>query len=154
MKRKARDKEVKNKHDVSKPISIDIFGTEDDPCFGKHYSEKADECSMCGDSELCFIIKSQKQHKVREFEEEEANFKDLEEPFFNLVKLEEYLIKKLKPNNKLLITSVYSKVNKRFNKLGQVSKKEVKSAVLKVVKNSKKIVLYKNRGVRKIKLKQ
>jgi len=151
MERKPRKQ---TKHlDFMKPISMEIFGTNDDPCFGKHYSTKASECNMCGDSEACFIMMSQKQNVKRAEIESKESFKDLEETFFNSTELEKYILKKLKKYNTLLLTKVYSMVNNRYNSLKQVSKKEVKSAVIKVAKSSKSISIFKKEGIRSIKLK-
>lgn len=79
MKRKPRNKMSKTV-DTLKPITIEQLGTNDDPCFGKHYSISAPECQRCGDSELCAIVLSQKNHKKRAKHEAEAAFKDIEKP--------------------------------------------------------------------------
>lgn len=65
--------------DIFKPItSIDVLGTENDPCFGKSYDLTTTECKMCGDSELCAIVFAQKLNKTRAEIEKESHFKDLE----------------------------------------------------------------------------
>jgi hypothetical protein len=79
MKRKPRNK-MSKKVDLTKPVTIEQLGTKDDPCFGKHYSITAPECQRCGDSELCSIVKAQKNHLKREKIEQQNNFKDLEKP--------------------------------------------------------------------------
>lgn len=64
--------------DTLKPITVEMLGTEDDPCFGKHLDPRTPECSRCGDAEICGIIMQQKLHIRRAQEEKENNFKDLE----------------------------------------------------------------------------
>lgn len=77
IKRKARSV-LNKKFDILKPISIESLGTKDDPCFGKHYDIKAEECQRCGDCELCSIVVSQNNHIARAKVEKAGNFKDLE----------------------------------------------------------------------------
>lgn len=78
IKRKARTKLIKTV-DTLKPITIMDLGSEDDPCFGKHFSPLASECNRCGDSELCAIKMGQSNHKVRSKIEKKQAFKDIEE---------------------------------------------------------------------------
>lgn len=78
MKRKPRNKMSKT-IDVLKPVTLDMLGTEDDPCFGKLFEPKAEECSRCGDCELCAIMMQQNNHINRAKIEAEGTFKDLEE---------------------------------------------------------------------------
>lgn len=65
--------------DTLKPITIDMLGTEEDPCFGKHLNPKAPECQRCGDSEICAIAMQQRLQIKRAEVEKNGNFKDLEE---------------------------------------------------------------------------
>lgn len=77
-----RRKKISKKVDTLKPIpqlTIDQLGTSDDPCFGKHFSPKADECSRCGDSEICAIMMMHKNKIKRAEIEAEQTFKDMEE---------------------------------------------------------------------------
>lgn len=76
--RKARNKIKKKKVDFLKPIDITQFGTDDDPCFGKHYNLAEKECKRCGDSEICGLIFSQGLHKKRKKVESKYRFKDME----------------------------------------------------------------------------
>lgn len=79
-KRKAR-KKTKGV-DILKPISqvtIDQLGSAEDPCFGKHFDPREDECSRCGDSELCAIKMMQQNTIKRAKAEAEGKFKDMEE---------------------------------------------------------------------------
>lgn len=78
-KRKPRTKEVKNVTDEFKPLDFSIIGSDNDPCFGKLHSLKADECRRCGDSELCQMAMAMKLHQLRAKEESKGNYLDIEE---------------------------------------------------------------------------
>lgn len=66
--------------DLSKPLDINIIGSKDDPCFGKHHSLTASECRVCGDSEVCSIITGQLVNSAKRSKaHREGRFKDLEE---------------------------------------------------------------------------
>lgn len=67
-----------SKQPLFKPITIDMIGTSDDPCFGIGYDLSTRECKSCGDSELCSIQFAQKLGKTRKKLEEEKQFKDLD----------------------------------------------------------------------------
>lgn len=78
--RKARKKASKQL-DTTKPLMpIDIlaFGTEDDPCFGKHHDMNDDTCKRCGDSSICQIASNQTTELLRAEQEKGNRFKDLE----------------------------------------------------------------------------
>jgi hypothetical protein len=77
-KRKAREEVIK-KVDLFKPLDLDKIGTSEDPCFGKLFDPKEEECKICGDCEICSIIMGQKLHLQRAELEKETRFKDLEE---------------------------------------------------------------------------
>lgn len=77
-KRKPRNKMAK-KVDLLYPISIEQFGTEDDPCFGKLNDPRESACQNCGDFEVCAIVQSQNTHLKREKIESKTSFKDLQE---------------------------------------------------------------------------
>lgn len=77
IKRKSRNKMSKN-HDILKPITIEMLGTEDDPCFGKHQDPRTPECSRCGDAEICAIVMAQNTAIKRAQIESKQKFKDLE----------------------------------------------------------------------------
>lgn len=64
---------------VLQPITLDQLGTKDDPCFGKLFDPRCNECQRCGDSEICAIAMGQLNHALRAKTEEKGNFKDLEE---------------------------------------------------------------------------
>jgi hypothetical protein len=76
--RSSRDSKVPDKVFL-RPFDITKYGSEDDPCFGKEYDLNADECTICGDLELCAIAFAQNQSRVRIQLESENKFKDLEE---------------------------------------------------------------------------
>lgn len=77
--RKSRNKIDKSKFDLLKPIDVLSMGSDDDPCFGKHYDLLAKECRMCGDSEFCAIVKSQNLKIDNLLERGDQKFKDIEE---------------------------------------------------------------------------
>lgn len=60
------------------PVSLDMIGSDNDPCFGKGYDLSTDECKQCGDSELCAIKFAAELGKTRKQLEQENNYKDLE----------------------------------------------------------------------------
>lgn len=64
--------------DIMKPISLELIGTANDPCFGKLNNPDAEECNRCGDCELCAIVQSQKLHVKRDEIESKQAFKDIQ----------------------------------------------------------------------------
>lgn len=75
-------KKLSKKVDVLSPVSnitLEQLGTADDPCFGKLFDPKADECSRCGDSEICAIKMMQNNQVKRAKVESKTKFKDIEE---------------------------------------------------------------------------
>ncbi len=77
-KREAKKKSRIKEEEFLKPIDITKFGTDDDPCFGKHYNLAESECRRCGDQSLCAIVFGQKLHLERGKIEKDSKFKDLE----------------------------------------------------------------------------
>lgn len=75
-------KKLSKKLDTLAPISnitLEQLGTAEDPCFGKLFEPRTDECSRCGDSEIC-AIKTMQNNNLRRAEiEAKHKFKDLEE---------------------------------------------------------------------------
>tara|TARA_R110002012_G_scaffold306718_1_gene511631 strand:+ start:117 stop:503 length:387 start_codon:yes stop_codon:yes gene_type:complete len=67
----------KSNIDLMKPIDITKFGTDNDPCFGKHYDLKAEECQRCGDHEFCAITTAQKLHTERAELESKSDYLDV-----------------------------------------------------------------------------
>ncbi len=51
------------------PVNIRDFGSDNDPCFGKHHDLMAPECQACGDQEMCSIaFLAKMKHRVEEYE--------------------------------------------------------------------------------------
>tara|TARA_R110000772_G_scaffold128201_2_gene235785 strand:+ start:670 stop:1101 length:432 start_codon:yes stop_codon:yes gene_type:complete len=63
--------------DLMKPVDVTVFGTEDDPCFGKHYDLSTDECQRCGDHEFCAIAMGHKLNTQRKQIEKDNDFLDV-----------------------------------------------------------------------------
>jgi len=147
IKRKERDKMAKKKLDLSKPIDITIFGSENDPCFGKHHSFDAAECGVCGDSQICQIIVSQMTHKKREELSKTQAFIDLEEQ--NVLKLpilESMIVKRIKdsPLKYVRLSSMRESIAERFNADKKISPDAIKQAVRDTIRQSKLLVMTKN----------
>lgn len=141
-------KKKKVEVDIMKPLLFTDLGTENDPCFGKHYSIAAAECKDCGDSDVCAILCQDKMH--REYKEQEANnrFKDVEEG--QLIdkqnkKLEKLLtIKaKKKPNEWLSLSKLVPKVIEKFN-LTDKEKLQVLQRLIKAGQTASEIKLNKS----------
>jgi len=64
--------------DLLKPVTVEMLGTEADPCFGKFLDPRTPECSRCGDSELCAIKMAQNNKLLSEKAHSKGAFKDLE----------------------------------------------------------------------------
>jgi len=75
MSRKSRNEIDKSELDLLKPLDLTLIGTENDPCFGKLFDLKAEECKICGDSEICSIVFSQKLNIDRLILEKGNNLK-------------------------------------------------------------------------------
>jgi hypothetical protein len=58
------------------PIDISKIGTSEDPCFGKLYEPITQECTECGDSELCSIVHMHTMGKLRTKLSKTQMFKD------------------------------------------------------------------------------
>lgn len=144
MKRKRRNKIDKTKIDIMKPIDITVFGSADDPCFGKLYSPMAKECNMCGDSEICAIVTSQKSKALREKVETKHAFKDLEEVDIHT----KNVVKNLVVTNK--ITSYKEVVLGVKKRMKFTTIEEAKTATKTAIKNLK-YKLIKKDGKRYIK---
>lgn len=78
VKRKPRGK-FNKKMDITKPITLEMLGTANDPCFGKHYDPRTSECQRCGDCEFCAIAMGQISHMTRKELEKKNAYKDIEE---------------------------------------------------------------------------
>ncbi len=62
--------------DFSKPIDITKFGSDDDPCFGKHFDMTTKQCKVCGDAQFCQIKTGQNQHLLRDGKSKEKEYLD------------------------------------------------------------------------------
>lgn len=97
---KRQEREKSQEVDLLKPVDLSTVGTEDDPCFGKHHDIKAEECQMCGDSELCQIHFQQKLNIDRLAREKKTQFKDVEKkPKLSKKKVKKYYEAKLDKYN-------------------------------------------------------
>lgn len=76
--KKQKPRKKSHKVDFLKPIDLNLLGSKDDVCFGKHYDLSTEECKVCGDSELCSIAFGQNLHLRRKHIEENSRFKDIE----------------------------------------------------------------------------
>lgn len=142
-KRKKRNKIDKGGLDLMKPINIEMFGSADDPCFGKMYSPIASECQKCGDCEICAIVTAQKGAVTKRisFESKHA-LKDLEEV--------DQEIKKALSN--IIITNkitdwkeILKQIKKRFKFKELI---EASAAVRKILPTIKNLKLIKKNGKR------
>lgn len=97
MKRVPRKKPKEHQTiDTMKPVLFTDLGSDNDPCFGKHYSLKAPECKRCGDKELCSIVSSTQIHKAIEQQEKKSPFIDVEEA--NLIDQQNYKLQRVLVN--------------------------------------------------------
>lgn len=65
--------------DITKPITLESLGTNDDPCFGQHHDPRNGDCQRCGDNEFCALAMGQLTHMKRLEIEKQQKFKDMEE---------------------------------------------------------------------------
>jgi len=98
-KRKSRSIITEKAGPIIPPFDITKFGSEEDPCFGKHNDPKAQECQICGDFEFCQIVTAENQRKIRAKKEQETEFKDLKETP-DLQKIRQFMSKKLQTYSK------------------------------------------------------
>ena len=54
-----------NEIDMTKPLDLTKFGSEDDPCFGKLYDLNTKQCKLCADADFCAIKMAQTQSLSR-----------------------------------------------------------------------------------------
>ena len=118
-KRKTRDKIKVTDKQMLKPLNIEDFGSDDDPCFGKLFDLATAECKRCGDSEICGVVFAQKLNTVRTKVEEKHRFKDIELEYESE---EAIYIKKLKGKG-FKAGKIIRLVKKKYN----LSKQEVKN---------------------------
>jgi hypothetical protein len=148
IKRVARDKINKKKINFMEPLDISKFGTDEDPCFGKHHDPKASECGRCGDVEICSIICSQMMHVKRELIEKGQRFKDIEPLETKKVKtLNQLILDKLtsSPGKKLRLTMVAQFIKENRAEYVKTDKILVCKALRKLVKSSSLFKLIKRK---------
>ena len=144
VKRKTRDKLSKKISDFTNPITLAELGTDNDPCFGKHFDPKSDFCKRCGDSELCVIKMGQLNHTKRAKLEKEHDYRDTVEidPLVDAKKKARKrmveLIKSVSPDKEFLINEVYTiyfvhKVTKPM--INRILNKLVESGKVTITKN-------------------
>lgn len=150
MTRKARKKS--KEVDVMIPVvNILAFGSENDPCFGKHNDPTANECKRCGDCELCAIVQAQRMHKVRDKESKKYPLKDLEEPNMDLVTVERFVLKNLKKGPKSL-KEILEGGFKYFANFEKHTREESDKFLLAYIVRSAKLKRFKKEGIKYIKL--
>lgn len=152
VKRKSRHKKAK-KLDTLEPITLEQIGSEEDPCFGKHYSPKAEECTRCGDSEICAIAMGQINHMMRKIEEGKKEFKDLEETKIKRKEGRKKLKKQIKNRARKMaqeagkkgvkLSMVIEDIYASFSKDG-FTKEKIKKIIKRCVKNSSSLSLTQN----------
>lgn len=150
-KRKAHKQTTKV--DFMKPINITVFGTEDDPCFGKHWSPKAPECNRCGDSELCSVIVSQNMNVKRQKLEAKGNFMDVEESkTINMEDVEKAIIRHIKTHGDISLIECYKLIRQQFDKKKLLESHRIKSIAKKIIQGSLDLKTYKKQNKRFIKV--
>lgn len=149
-KREARKKPKEHKElDIMTPFNYLDLGSNNDPCFGKHYSIKAKECSRCGDCEACAVVTSQKSF-INEIAQQnnKSEFLDIQEGELvnkQNAQILEYLLKKVKSNKTkwFSILKVSQRFWKKFNLL-ESDEAYVTQRVIKEAKDNKLIILNKS----------
>lgn len=148
MTRKSRERQ---EVDIMKPITIELFGSEDDPCFGKHHDPAVKECKSCGDQELCAIVQAQRMHKVRDTEVKKYPVKDLEEPNMDLKSIEQFVLTNLKKGPRSF-EELWKEGYKFFSKYEKVNKDKAKEMFLNYCKRSVKLKRIMKNGKKFLKL--
>lgn len=147
MGNKNEDKRVVRKEtpniDFSKPIDITIFGTENDPCFGKLYDAMAVECKQCGDCELCNIVQSQHLHLLRGKQEKNNHYIDKEMPT-NIENLDRVALDKkvmailnTNPDEFFLVKKVSKRIAKKFDLMNGEANIELRQSIKRLKADGK-----------------
>jgi hypothetical protein len=128
--------------DLSKPLTIEVIGTDDDPCFGKHHDSLALECQRCGDAEFCLIAQMHNMNVKRLKIETTTKFKDLEEEGIKAAKkvdpdlFAKYVRKKIRRNEQgISVAKLIRGLSKKYD----LPSKEANAVVNLVLAKSKKI---------------
>ena len=144
---------LSKKIDIMQPITIDMLGNDNDPCFGKFFDGKNPSCKRCGDSEICLAAMGQNNHKKRNKVEKEATYLDLEEKNQDIPieRIQEFLEGKLKKGPKK-----YSAMRKAVNEAffdGKATKEEITHYFQSLLSQSIVIRKFKKDEVSYLKLK-
>jgi hypothetical protein len=134
---KREPRNTKKKPDIMKPFDVSMFGTDDDPCFGKHYDIQAPECASCGDREICSIVLAQNMHKLRaKAELAIGGIMDKEMPHdlpIEPVRVKKTILKNLKPGKWVEITEIRDALINEFD----ISKAEALGEIRRIIKEIK-----------------
>lgn len=144
-KREPRKNLIKNAN-LLVPFNIEKIGNADDPCFGKLYEPSTEECSRCGDNEICAIATMQRNALKRAKIEANGNFKDMEEADLKSVVTKKELrlqvkarireIVKLSGKNGVSIDEVVNDVNASYFREGYTKERLEKLINIMVDKSS------------------
>lgn len=144
-KREPRKDKMKSKPDLNIPIPIELLGSDQDPCFAKLFDPRANECSRCGDSEICAIAMGQKNHILRIKQEQSNSFKDIEEKDITPSRDPKAIRKSVKSRirtmikmgggNSVKMQNIIDDVYASYNKDGYTQKK-IKIIINKLVETS------------------
>jgi len=127
--RKPRNKASK-KLNIAKPITpfdIDKIGSDDDPCFGKLYDLTEEACKRCGDNTICAIAFNQKTIKMRNDEESNNRFKDVELEVKKTKETKESKYVKSQLSKGITSFKIIKKLISKFNLTKEEARKLVKS---------------------------
>lgn len=133
--------------DITLPLDFSKIGTEEDPCFGKGYSIKAEECKRCGDSQVCAIVTSQLLHKQIGKQEQISKFKDVEEAAF-ISKQNKRIARLLlgraekKKDTWLSFSSIIPKLRELFN-LTELEDKSLRQRCIKAAQETNQLKINK-----------
>lgn len=132
--------------DLSKPFDYKMLGTADDPCFGKHFDEKAPECKACGDREICAVVMSQKLNLLRAKVTKDMPVMDKElpdGPDIDKKKFRKELMSRI-GSDFISLSPIYKELMAEFDINEAEVIREVRLAI-KVLKKTKNIVYNKKR---------
>lgn len=152
MSRKKRDKIDKSGIDLMQPIDITIFGSENDPCFGKLNDPANSICQRCGDSEICQIVQSQKLHATREKQSKTTKFKDEEEPFLELRTMERFIVDTLKGENPMRFGKLKKLAIRYFSTMDKTTPEKITEVLMKYLSKTDKVKKIKKQEKRYLKL--
>lgn len=144
-------KEYSKEFDPQVPVNIDVIGTKDDPCFGKLYEPKAEECAGCGDSELCAILCMHNNTKERK--SLNSKFKDTEkstkvkDSFMSSTQLAKLVEKKAKKKD-LKVSATIRSLQKKYDPQKLLPRNRISELLRYAVKSSKKLKTVKKDGKR------